>query len=430
MACTSSQPQLRSDDRFPSSNLAGRESKHIALAIPSLAGGGAERVALNLARAFSAHGHQVDLIVCRFAGELRNQFPDRVRLVELRGASIVWSRLRVLAADPAGFKSVARPVLLPIEASNRVRYLPDLVRYLRRERPQILLSATNNLNLVALWARRLAGVPTRLVVSEHNNLSQERQADSNQRKWRWRFLPQVISRTYPWADAIIAVSAGVADDLSVRARIPRKRILTIHNPVVTPELEEKSRAPCAHPWFASSSPPVVLAVGRLAAQKDFPTLLRAFARVRRLRSVRLVILGEGGERTKLEALARELGIAADATLPGFVCNPYPYMVRAAVCALCSVYEGLPSVLIEALACGCPVVSTDCPSGPAEILEDGAYGALVPVADDAAMAEAINTALDRARDSQRLKARAAEFSLKRAAERYLAVLCGVQASRPV
>jgi glycosyltransferase involved in cell wall biosynthesis len=384
---------------------------------------------LNLAGAFCARGHRVDLIVCRAEGELRDQVPDGVTLVELRRASSgIWSRLRVLAADPAGFASLLRPVLLPIGTSSRIRYLPDLVRYLRCERPQVLLSAMTDMNLVALWARRLAKVPTELVISEHINLSQSVQASHNRRKWRYRFLPPLLARTYPWAEAIIAVSTGVADDLSTLAKIPRKRILAIYNPVVTPDLEEKSKAPCDHPWFAQGSSPVLLAVGRFTAHKDFPTLLRAFARVRRVRPVRLLLLGEGEERTKLEALVRELGVAADVALPGFVLNPFPYMVRAAVLVLSSLHEGLANVVIEALACGCPVVSTDCPSGPAEILEGGRYGALVPVGDVEAMAKAIHAALDGTHDPERLKTRAAEFSLERAAERYLAVLCGDQAIR--
>jgi glycosyltransferase involved in cell wall biosynthesis len=405
------------------------ESKHVALSVPSLAGGGAERVMLNLAAAFFARGHRVDLIVCRAKGELRDQVPDGVTLVELRRASSkLLSRLRVLAADPAGLASLLRPIFLPIGASSTIRYLPDLVRYLRHERPQVLLSAMTDMNLVALWARRLARVPTELVISEHITLSQSVQASANRRKWRYRFLPPLLARTYPWAEAIIAVSAGVADDLSTVAEIPRERILTIYNPVVTPDLGEKSRAMCDHPWFAPGSPPVLLAVGRLAAQKDFPTLLRAFARVQRVRPLRLLLLGEGEERTKLEALVRELGVAADVALPGFVLNPFSYMARAAVLVLSSLYEGLPTVVIEALACGCPVVSTDCPSGPAEILEGGRYGALVPVGDVEAMAKAIHAALDGAHDAERLKARAAEFSLERAAERYLAVLCVDRASR--
>ena len=400
------------------------ESKHVALSLSSLVGGGAERVMLNLAGAFCARGHRVDLIVSRAEGELLDQVPEGVTLVELRRApSKIWSRLRVLAADPAGLASLLRPVLLPISTSSKVRYLPDLVHYLRRERPQVLLSAMTDMNLAALWARRLAKVPTKLVISEHINLSQWVQASANRRKWRYRFLLPLVARTYPWAEAIIAVSTGVADDLSTQTAIPRERILTIYNPVVTPDLEEKSRASCAHPWFAPGSPPVLLAVGRLAEQKDFPTLLRAFARVRRARPARLLILGEGEERTNLEGLARELDVVGDVELPGFVLNPFPYMARAAVFVLSSAYEGLPTVVIEALACGCPVVSTDCPSGSAEILEGGRYGALVPIGDDAALAEAITATLDVPRDRNRLRERAALFSADGKAEQYLRVLLG-------
>jgi glycosyltransferase involved in cell wall biosynthesis len=295
------------------------------------------------------------------------------------------------------------------------------VRYLRHERPQVLLSAMTDLNLVALWARRLARVHTELVISEHITLSQSVQAGANRRKWRHRFLPPLVARTYPWAEAIIAVSAGVADDLSTVAEIPRERILTIYNPVVTPDLAEKSRASRDHPWFAPGSPPVLLAVGRLAGQKDFPTLLRAFARVRALRPARLVVLGEGKERTKLEALALELAVAGDVALPGFVLNPFPYMRRAAALVLSSVYEGLPGVLIEALACGCPVVSTDCPSGPAEILDRGAYGKLVPVGDDARLSAAILATLDAPPDRNRLRQRAALFSEDDKVNQYLQML---------
>jgi len=166
----------------------------------------------------------------------------------------------------------------------------------------------------------------------------------------------------------------------------------IYNPVVSPELYEKADAPLEHPWFRSNQPPVILGVGRHYPQKGFDTLLRAFARVRQETPARLVILGEGPERPNLERLASELGVAADVDMPGFDPNPFRYMKRAGVFVLSSRYEGLPNVLIQAMACGCPVVSTDCPNGPAEILDGGRYGALVPVDDVEAMARAIVRAL--------------------------------------
>jgi glycosyltransferase involved in cell wall biosynthesis len=228
-------------------------------------------------------------------------------------------------------------------------------------------------------------------------------------------------RYFREAEAILAVSNGVADDLAAVAALPRQAIRTIYNPVVTPDLQARASAPLDHPWFAPGAPPVLLGVGRLAAQKDFATLIRAFARVRARRPVRLMILGEGKKRRELEELADSLGVRQDLALPGFEENPFAYMARAAVFVLSSAYEGLPGVLIQAMASGCPVVSTDCPSGPMEILEHGSYGPLVPVGDDIAMAEAIQTVLDAPPSQERLRVRAAEFSMDRAVEQHLEVL---------
>ncbi|HET8700836.1 MAG TPA: glycosyltransferase, partial [Nitrococcus sp.] len=273
-------------------------------------------------------------------------------------------------------------------------------------------------NLLALWARRLAGVATRVVISERTALSSETAA---RRKWRWRYLPALIHRVYPWADAIVAVSEGVAEDLARTAELPRERITTIYNPVVTAELRAQASAPLDHAWFAPGAPPVVLGAGRLLKQKDFPTLIRAFAKVRAQRPARLVILGEGAKRRRLEALVEGLGLGADAALPGYVDNPFAYMARAAVFVLSSAYEGLPGVLIQALACGTPVVATDCPHGPVEILDGGRYGRLVPVGDAAAMAAAIIAMLDQPPERQRLQARASEFCVERAMRSYRQVL---------
>jgi glycosyltransferase involved in cell wall biosynthesis len=228
-------------------------------------------------------------------------------------------------------------------------------------------------------------------------------------------------RFYPAADVIVAVSSGVADDLARVTALPRNQIRPIYNPVVTHELITQSQETVDHPWFSANAPPVVLGVGRLAAQKDFSTLIRAFARVRATREVRLLILGEGRKRPTLEALAASLGVAKDVSLPGFCDNPFSAMAYAAVFVLSSAYEGLPGVLIQALACGCPVVSTDCPSGPAEILEAGTHGLLVPVGDDAALATAICSTLNAPPQADWLRARAAEFSVEKATDRYLEIL---------
>ena len=210
------------------------------------------------------------------------------------------------------------------------------------------------------------------------------------KKWLER---RSLAWIYPRADAIIAASTGVADDLSAYTGIPAAKIQTIFFPTITANLEEKASQPVNHAWLSPGNIPVVMGVGRLTQQKDFGTLIRAACLLRAARPVRLIILGEGEERARLETMAQELGLADDVDLPGFVDNPYAYLRRAAVFVLSSLWEGLPNSLIEAMACGCPVVSTDCPSGPREILDGGRYGHLAPVGNPYSLAEAIGKALD-------------------------------------
>lgn len=335
--------------------------QRVAIFMPSLHDGGAERTMLNLSQAVAARGYPVDLLLARAEGPHLKAIPDTVRLVDLKAA-------RVLAS------------------------LPALARYLRRERPAVMLSVMNHANIVALWARRLSAAPTRVVVSERNTLSvSARHAQSR----RARLMPRLIRRFYPWADGVVTVSRGVADDLARVMDVPREQIRVIYNPVVTAELRGKAQAPLTHPWFAPGQPPVVLGVGRLQPQKDFPTLIEAFSQARGGRDARLLILGEGPERPALERLVAGLGLERAVSLPGFVENPYAYMSRAALFVLSSRWEGLPAVLIEALYCGVPVVATNCPSGPSEILSGGRYGRLVPVGSVPAMAEAIASGLDAA-----------------------------------
>jgi glycosyltransferase involved in cell wall biosynthesis len=195
-----------------------------------------------------------------------------------------------------------------------------------------------------------------------------------------------------------------------------------YNPVTTDDLPRLAAEPLDHPWVAPGAPPIVLGAGKLKPQKAFDVLLRAFSHMRARRPARLVILGEGPERSRLEALARKLGVAGDVALPGFAANPFAWMSRCGVFALSSAWEGLPGVLIQALACGCPVVSTDCPSGPSEILEPGGLGRLVAVGDTEALAAAIEEALtEPPSTAEARRDRAREFSVERIAPRYLAAL---------
>jgi len=393
---------------------------HVALLLPSLAGGGVARVALSLAESLLRHGHRVDLVLCDGRGAYRDQLPPGLHRVVLRRGIPLVARGRALAADPGSWRELALPVLLPLRGAPALTGLGDLVRYLRQQRPDALIAAKTHTNLVALWARQLAGVPTRLLIGQHSMLSEEI-AGPEVRKWRWRHASGLVARTYPLADAIVAVSDAAAEDLAATAGVPRRRITTVHNPVDARRIAERLREPVEHPWFGTGEPPVVLGAGRLRASKDFETLLHAFARVRRARPARLVVLGEGPERAALAAETLRLGIGEDVWMPGFVDNPFAYMARSGVFALSSRHEALGNVLVEALACGCPVVATDCPGGVREILQDGAVGGLVPVGDPGALASAILSALDRPGDRERRLRRANDFHPDRAAQGYLAAL---------
>lgn len=339
--------------------------KQVAIFLPALYGGGAERMMLHLAQGIAERGHGVDLVLAQAEGPYLKEIPQSVRLVEL-GRGHVKNRSRTLSR------------------------LPALVRYLRQKQPDAILSALTLANFAALWAQRLSGARGRIVVNEQNTLSQ----DSSGGAWRFDWLSPYGARLfYRWADCVVGVSQGVVDDLVQVIGVPQDLVRVIYNPGVTPALRRSVRGSLNHPWFASGEPPVVLAVGRLTKQKDFSTLIRAFARVRRARATRLIILGEGPEREQLEALIGELKLAADVELPGFVENPFVYMKRAGVFVLSSLWEGLPTVLMEALYCGAPIVATDCPSGPREMLKGGESGRLVPVGDPTALSEAMLAALD-------------------------------------
>jgi glycosyltransferase involved in cell wall biosynthesis len=331
----------------------------IAFFLASLRGGGAERVILNLAQGMTQRGLRVDLVLSAAKGAYLEQLPPAVRLVDLRARRLSHS-------------------ILP------------LTEYLRRERPRVLVSSIRHANLAALWASKLARQATPVVVTVHNTLSRSTQEEGYVARRMW---PRLVRTFYPWAACVVAVSRGAADDLSRTAGVPRDRVHVVYNPVITPDTLALARQSPDHPWFAPGGPPVILGVGRLTRQKDFPSLVRAFAEVRRRRPARLIILGEGGQRPFLEALVAELGLGDDVALPGFRDNALAFMASSAVFVLSSAWEGLPTVLIEALAAGTQVVATDCPSGPREILQDGRLGALVPVGDVAAMAGAMTRALD-------------------------------------
>ncbi|GAB3314541.1 glycosyltransferase [Haliea atlantica] len=358
----------------------------ISLLMISFAGGGVTRVMLSLAEGLLSRGIAVDLLVLRASGEFLPQVPPGARVVDLRAASTL-------------------------------RALFPLLRYLARERPSAVLSATTRINCAAVCAWWLAGRRGRLVLSEHTTPSHFLRT---QRGISARLVPRLMRWSYPHASAVVAVSRQVADDVAACAALDPRQVRVVHNPVVSEQLHAQANEALQHPWFEPGAAPVMLAVGRLSVEKDFPVLIRAFARVRKQREARLLILGEGAERAALQAGIDRLGLAEDVQLAGFVDNPYAYMRAADVVVLSSRTEAMPTVLIEALACGATVIATDCPHGPAEILEGGRWGRLVPVGDVVAMASAIEAALATPRDG-RGRERAAHFSREAAVVGYLAVL---------
>lgn len=337
----------------------GHRSGPIALVTSSMAGGGAQRAVAKLASGLVRRGHDVDLVLAHAVGAYLAEVPAEVRVVDLHVP-------RVAAA------------------------VVPLARYLRRERPAVVFSVLDYVNVVSVVARALSRVDVPLVVSERNTLSA---AVAHTSRRRTQLMPRLIRWAYPRADAVVAVSQGVASDLVEVCGIEASHVHVLNNPVVTPETARMRSEPVDHPWLRDPTLPVVLAVGRLVPQKDFGTLLEAFAIARRSRAARLVILGEGPQRAGLEQLARRLGIADDVDLPGFCANPYAAMAAADVFVLSSAWEGSPGVLIEAMSCGTPVLSTDCPSGPRQILDGGRWGRLVPVGDAQAMANGLVDAID-------------------------------------
>ncbi|MCE5253300.1 MAG: glycosyltransferase [Actinomycetia bacterium] len=329
----------------------------ISVFIPSLAGGGAERVMVNLCNGFIQRGYEVDMVLLERSGPYLADMSPEVRVVDLK-------------------KSSVRAGVLP------------LAHYLRSASPDVMFSALDHANLGALIARLVARGSTRVIPTVHTS----HMVPGRKSSFHETALVPLLRWLYPSADAIVGVSQGVAEDVAVRFRVPRPKVRLIYNPVITPRMHLLAVEPVDHPWLENQEVPVVVAVGRLTAAKDYPTLLAAARLLRQRRAVRLLILGEGEERPNLERLVESLGLGEDVSLPGFVDNPFRYVARASAFVLSSAWEALPTALIEALALGIPIVSTACQNGPAEILQGGRFGRLVPVGDADALADAIDQAI--------------------------------------
>jgi len=360
----------------------------VSVVIPNMEGGGAERFAVYLANGLAARGCDVDLVVLEAVGVCMDSVSPLVRLVDLKSRRVI-------------------------------RSIFPLIRYLRKRKPDALISNLEHMNLGAILARRLACVSTRVMPVVHIAVSKAAASDTSLRR---RLVRAATKRVYRWADAVVAVSHDAAEDFARSVELPRETVRVIY-PILTPGIAERSRLPVEHPWFAPGEPGVILAVGRLYEQKDFPALLRAFAIVRRRRNVRLMILGEGNLRGQLEDLVRELGLTDVVAMPGHSANVFAYMSRCALFVLSSAYEGMPMVIVEALASGATVVATDCKTGPAEILQSGKLGRLVPVGDPEALAAAMDESLAeprRAAPEEALR----PFSCEAVVEQYISLIAEI------
>lgn len=354
----------------------------LTIYLPDLSGGGAERLYISLAPLFIDAGYRVTFLLDRLGGDLLPLLPPGCAVHALN-------------------------------ARRQIHALPKLVRYLRRARPDVLIANMEHMNVMAVIARALTGVPTRVVASQHSVFSEQVKRGS----WQFRALPMLYRLVIPFADRVVTVSEGVADDLVKATGLPRRNISIIYNGVVTSDFDDRAALRPAHPWFLEDQP-IILGMGRLVAQKGFATLIRAFARVADRSDARLVILGEGPLRVALEDQVSALGSLSERiSLPGFIANPLPLLQGARLFALTSLNEGFGNVIAEALACGTPVVSTDCPYGPAEILGNGRYGRLVPVGDADALGDAFLAALGHDADRAELMRRGRRFSVARCAEDY-------------
>ena len=372
--------------QFPEAPGCGQNNQKIAVFARTMRSGGVERVTLHLINELVGRGVEVDLVLAECKGAYLEKVDPRVNVVDLQALSLRGYTLRLAA-------------------------------YLKRTRPEALLAQGSECGVSAVLARFIARVPTRVVASCHGTLSR---AVANSMDFKVRFLPWLIRLTFPFAEAVVAVSEGVANDLSLSVGLPRDSIRVIYNPSVTDDLLSFHSEPPSHPFWQSGVP-VLVAVGRMVLAKNFPGLIQAFAKALERKEMRLVVIGDGPERDRLEEMVEELGIDKYVHFPGFLEPPWGWMMHADLFVLSSSWEGLPTVLIEALALGCRIVSTDCPSGPREILSDGRFGILAPVDDVQGLADAMIIALDNRHQPLVQQSRARDFMVAPSVEAYRSLL---------
>lgn len=367
-------------------------NKKIALLVPCLGGGGAERMMANLTKGLADREFDIDLVLFRKEGIHLNIIPPSVNIIDLKIDRALFSFWKIS-------------------------------RYLKKNKPDAMISTLSRVNIAAVIAKKITGVRTRIILREANTFSIYTKISSGLADKLIYYSARIF---YRWADKIVAVSGGVADDLLAELKLEESKVRVIYNPVVDEDLFNKAAEKPELEYFVNKTCPVIMAAGRIAPQKDFPTLIKAFNEVLKEKKCNLVIFGsanveEGGspkEFETVESLINEFGIKDKVFFPGYEKNIFRYFKNADLFVLSSQAEGLPGVLIQAIACGCPVVSTDCPSGPSEVLDNGKYGSLVKVGDYKSLANEMLKTLENPLKPEVLIERSKDFSTDKSVNQYL------------
>jgi glycosyltransferase involved in cell wall biosynthesis len=390
--------------------ISSQSNKKLAFLIPDLIGGGTQRVVLNLIKGLVKYQPMnIDLVVINLAASppeesFINQIPAPVKIIDLN-------------------------IGLEHRFKSYIKIILALIKYLNQEKPHLLLSNIPLANFLTIIAQKVTIYPLNNFVIEHSFflndtlkiIEQNRKKISKSRTKAELVIPLLMRWLYPQAKGIIAVSKGLAEHIEKTLNLSPDSVKVIYNPVIDEELLLKSEYPIDNDWINPKTEPVFLAVGRLSFQKDYETLLKAFAKFRENNYGKLLILGEGELREKLENLIKEMQLNNDVQLLGFTDNPYAYMSKVDSLILSSLWEGLPTVLIEAMACGCQVIATDCPYGAKEILAAGEYGFLVPTQDILALAKAMEQVLISPKNPEKLRRRAKDFTVEKAVTEYLSFI---------
>ena len=362
-------------------------SKRICMSFGCLSSGGIGIVMLNLASAFIEYGAEVDFLFTQ--------------------------------TDHAGRESKIPAAVNIYNVASRTRHaLPKVISYLKKRKPDLIIAARHNVSILMLLARRFAcrDSNSRIICTFHTNRTQTLQDVG----WQGRLYDLIAMKLYRWADELVAVSSGVAREIEASLAVSHGSVKVIYNPIWTEDMLQKALSSTGEDWLEHKGLPVLISAGRLTAQKNFMLLLKAFEEVNEAVPSRLIILGEGEQREQLQNFVFQRDLSDCVKMPGHVANPLAYFSRANLFVLTSAWEGFGNVLVEAMACGLPIVSTDCPYGPSEILASGQYGELVPVGDQAGLVAAIKRVLKNPPDSQRQKIAAERFSIKNSADAYISL----------